>query len=173
MPPHARSHAQATTLSQPIACVLPQRTHLSTRPASQFLSEPSPISQSLSSDIDIHSLIASYEHEPRKKVLSAFYIARATLVEYDVEGTPKLATPSLLAEALSGRASIFALFGAQGINLFDELQTLFDTYRLVEPFLAFIIDEVLQPLASASHLFLRARPERHFVAYRGGSTPPS
>jgi fatty acid synthase subunit alpha len=74
-------------------------------------------------------------------------------VEYDVEGTPKLATPSLLAETLSGRASIFALFGGQGINeiYFDELQTLFDTYRpLVEPFLASIIDEVLQPLASAS-----------------------
>jgi fatty acid synthase subunit alpha, fungi type len=70
----------------------------------------------LLSEIDIHSLVASYEHEPRKKVPSAFYVARANLVEYDVEGTPKLATPSLLAEALSGRASIFALFGGQGIN---------------------------------------------------------
>ena len=74
-------------------------------------------------------------------------------MEYAVEDTPKLATPSLLAEMLSGRASIFAVFGGQGINkiYFDELQTLFDTYcPLVEPFLASIIDEVLQPLASAS-----------------------
>ena len=103
----------------------------------------------LLSDIDIHPLVDSYENEARKKVLSAFYVARAILVEYDVEGIPKLATPSLLAEALSGRASIFALFGGQGINeiYFDELQALFDTYRpFVEPFLVSIIDEVLQPL---------------------------
>ncbi|KAN0109683.1 hypothetical protein V8E52_009029 [Russula decolorans] len=56
-------------------------------------------------------------------------------------------------KALSGHASIFALFGGQGINeiYFDELQMLFDAYRpFVEPFLASIIDEVLQPLASAS-----------------------
>ncbi|KAN0105615.1 hypothetical protein V8E52_010860, partial [Russula decolorans] len=56
-------------------------------------------------------------------------------------------------KALSGHASIFALFGGQGINeiYFDELQTLFDAYcPFVEPFLASIIDEVLQPLASAS-----------------------
>jgi fatty acid synthase subunit alpha, fungi type len=105
------------------------------------------------SDIDIHSLVASYEHEARKKVLSAFYVAYAVLVEHAVEGTPKLATPSLLAEALSGRASIFAIFGGQGINeiYFDELQMLFDTYRpFVEPFLTSAVDEVLQPLASAS-----------------------
>jgi fatty acid synthase subunit alpha, fungi type len=107
----------------------------------------------LLSDIDIHSLVASYEHEARKKILSASYLARAILVEYDAEGTSKFATPSLLAETLSGRASIFALFGGQGVNeiYFDELQMLFDTYRpFVEPFLASIIDEVLRPLVSAS-----------------------
>jgi hypothetical protein len=81
-------------------------------------------------DIDIHSLVASYEHETRK-----------------------FATPSLLAEAFSGRASNFALFGGQGINEidFDELQMLFDTYRpFVEPFLTSAVDEVLQPPSSAS-----------------------
>jgi len=107
----------------------------------------------LLSNIDIHSLVASYEHEARKKVLSAFYLAHTILVEHDVEGTPKFTTPSLLAKALSGHASIFALFGGQGINeiYFDELQTLFDTYRpFVEPFLTSIVDDVLQPLASAS-----------------------
>lgn len=74
-------------------------------------------------------------------------------MKYNVEGTPKLPTPSLLAEALSGRASVFALFGGQGINevYFDELQTLFDTYRpFVEPFLHSTVNDVLQPLASAS-----------------------
>jgi hypothetical protein len=70
--------------------------------ASQFFSRPSPISQPHSSDIDIHSLVASYENEARKEVLSAFYVAHAVLVEYDIEGS--LPLPS------------------------DELQTLFDIY---------------------------------------------
>ena len=99
----------------------------------------------LLSDIDIHSLIASYEHKVRMKVLSTFYVACTILMEYAVEGTPKLTTPFLLAETLSGCTSIFALFGGQGINeiYFNELQTLFNTYRpLVEPFLASVIDEV-------------------------------
>ncbi|KAN0105736.1 hypothetical protein V8E52_010748 [Russula decolorans] len=34
-------------------------------------------------------------------------------MEYDIEGTPNLVTPSLLTKALSGHASIFALFGGQ------------------------------------------------------------
>ena len=68
------------------------------------------------SDIDIHSFVASYEPEACKKVLPAFYVTRAVLVEYDVEGTPKLATPSLPADSLSGHASFFALFGGQSIN---------------------------------------------------------
>jgi hypothetical protein len=51
-------------------------------------------------------------------------------------------------QGTSGRTSIFALFGGQGIN---EIYTLFDTYHpLVEPFLTSIINKVLQPLASAS-----------------------
>ena len=51
----------------------------------------------LLSDIDLRSLVASYEPEARKKVLSAFYAARAILVEYDVlEGAPSsLPLPSL------------------------------------------------------------------------------
>jgi hypothetical protein len=35
----------------------------------------SPFTNTLIPDIDIHSLVASYEHEARKKVLSAFYVA--------------------------------------------------------------------------------------------------
>jgi hypothetical protein len=55
------------------------------------------------------------------------------------EGTHKLATLSLLAEAPSVRVSIVALFDGQGISeiYFDELQTPVDTYRpFVEPSLA-------------------------------------
>jgi hypothetical protein len=121
-----------------IACVLPQKIHQARSPPCDSYQSRLPFTTTLLSDIDIHSLVASYEHEPRKKVLSAFYTTRAALVEYDVEGAPKLITPSLL-EALPGHASIVALFGGQGINeiYFDEPQTLFNTYRpLVEPFLA-------------------------------------
>ena len=46
------------------------------------------------------ALIALYEHEAHKKVLSAFYIAHAILVKYTVEGTPKLPTPSLLSKVI-------------------------------------------------------------------------
>jgi fatty acid synthase subunit alpha, fungi type len=109
--------------------------------------------QVTAANIDIHSLVASYDHEARKKVLSAFYVAHAILVKYNVEGTPKHPTPSLLSEALSGHASVFALFGGQGLNeiYIDELQALFDTYRPVaEPFLQSTANDVLQPLASAS-----------------------
>ena len=107
----------------------------------------------LLSDIDIHSLIALYEHKARMKVLSTFYVTCTILMEYAIKGTPKLTTPFLLAEMLSGCTSIFALFDGQDINeiYFNELQTLFDTYHpLVEPFLASVIDKVLQPLASTS-----------------------
>jgi len=54
--------------------------------------------------------------------------------------------------ALSGRTSVFALFGGQGISevYFNELQTLFDMYRpFVEPFLTSTINQVLQPLVLA------------------------
>ena len=76
----------------------------------------SAVSHIILSDIDIHSFVASYEPEACKKVLPAFYVTHAVLVKYDVEGTPKLATPSLPADLLSGHASFFALFGGQSIN---------------------------------------------------------
>jgi hypothetical protein len=79
-------------------------------PASLFFSGPSPISQPHSSLISISTPSSPREHEAHKKVLSAFYVAHAILVEFDAEGAPKLATPSLLAEALSGRAPQFSPF---------------------------------------------------------------
>ena len=72
------------------------------------------------SDIDVHPPVASYDHEARKKLLSAFYIAHGIPVKYTVEGTLKFATFSPLAEVLpscaSIQASIFTIFGGQGIN---------------------------------------------------------
>jgi fatty acid synthase subunit alpha, fungi type len=134
-------------------CAIPEDTPEHASRLAVLLKAVTHFTITLLSNIDIHSLVASYEHEARKKVLSAFYVAHTILVKYNVEGTPKLPTPSLLSEALSGRASIFALFGGQGVNeiYVDELQTLFDTYRpFVEPFLHSTANEVLQPLASAS-----------------------
>jgi fatty acid synthase subunit alpha, fungi type len=123
---------------------------------------------------NIHSLVASYEHEARKKVLSAFYIAHAILVKYNVEATPKLPTPSLLSEALSGHASVFTLFGGQGVNEFyiDELQALFDTYRpFVEPFLHSTANKILQPLVSASQDTSFYEHGPNIISWLTGATP--
>jgi fatty acid synthase subunit alpha, fungi type len=84
--------------------------------------------------------------------------------------TFKLAAPSLLVKALSGRDSIFALFGGQGIN---EIYTLFDTYRpLVDPFLASIINEVLQPLASASQGTSAYEHGLNVISWLTAAVPP-
>ncbi len=70
------------------------------------------------SDINIHSLVASYpcmsmRHTRRSCSHSMLHM----------QGAPKLATPSFLAEALSCPASIFTLFGGQDLNeiYFNEL----------------------------------------------------
>ena len=47
------------------------------------------------SDIDICSLVTSYEHEARKKALSAFYIAHGILLEYAVKGILSSSLPLL------------------------------------------------------------------------------
>lgn len=106
------------------------------------------------SDIDIHSLVSSFDTDSRKLVLSAFFLAYATLQENKVEGLPKLPTPSLFALAKEGETSVYALFGGQGINevYFDELQSLFDIYRpFVEDWIKRAVSEVLIPLAAENH----------------------
>jgi len=121
-----------------MAASMPMQPHTGPAPPSltdqflsQFLSSFSSIRQWTKSHRRTQHLVASYEHEARKKVRSAFYVAHVILVKYNVEGTPKLPTPSLLPEALSGCAFVFAPFGGQGIHevYFDGLQseTLFDT----------------------------------------------
>ena len=51
------------------------------------------VSMTYLSDIDTHSLVASYECEAHKKVLSTFYIAHNILTMYVAEGTPKPPPP--------------------------------------------------------------------------------
>ncbi|KAI0067274.1 fatty acid synthase [Artomyces pyxidatus] len=103
-------------------------------------------------DIDLHSLVASFDVDTRKSVLSSFYSAYATLQVFDVPGIPALATPSLFTGTKDGNTSVYAIFGGQGINevYFDELQSLFDIYRpFVEASLTVVVDQILKPLASA------------------------
>ncbi|KAI0046589.1 fatty acid synthase [Auriscalpium vulgare] len=112
----------------------------------------SQFSATLLADIDLHSLVASFDVDARKVVLSSFYSAYATLQKYNAPGIPALATPSLLSGAKEGTTSVYALFGGQGINevYFDELQALFDVYRpFVEGFIQVAVEEILKPLASA------------------------
>lgn len=71
------------------------------------------------SDIDIHSLASSHEHEACKKFLSTFYVTPS-----------KFANLSLVAKALSGHALNLSLFGRQSISeiYFNRLQAFFDIY---------------------------------------------
>ena len=101
--------------------------------------------------IDIHSLVSAFDVDTRKSVLSSFYLAFATLQQHEVADVPRLPTPSLLEEVSNGNASVYALFGGQGINevYFDELQTIYDIYKpFVKAFLEAAI-EALKPLAEA------------------------
>ena len=71
---------------------------------------------------DIHSLTSTFDTDTRKSILSAYFLAVAALKAHDAS-IPKQES-TLLAAALSKKASIFALFGGQGTNevYFDELQ---------------------------------------------------
>ncbi|THH15787.1 hypothetical protein EW146_g4747 [Bondarzewia mesenterica] len=87
-----------------------------------------------------------------KSVLSSFFLAYATLQQYEIADVPRLPTPSLLKDAAAGNASVYALFGGQGINevYFDELQSLYDIYKpFVASFLETAVLEVLKPLTEA------------------------
>ena len=103
------------------------------------------------SDIDIHSLVSSFDIDSRKVVLSSFFLAYATLQSNEIQGLPQLPTPSLFAQAKDGETSVYALSGGQGINevYFDELQSLFDIYRaFVEDWVKVAVAESLSPLAT-------------------------
>jgi hypothetical protein len=75
---------------------------------------------------------------------------------YDAEGSFKLATPSLLA-GLFQAAPQFSPFSVDKVSMKSILMAFRHPSThcpFVKPFLASIVDEVLQPLASASALFL-------------------
>jgi len=102
---------------------------------------------------DIHSLVASYDTDIRKTVLSLYFKALTTLENRDVPDIPRSPSPALLMATLEGDASVLALFGGQGTNeaYLNELQSLYDTYTpYVAPFVEMMTREVLLPLASSS-----------------------
>ncbi|KAF8969171.1 fatty acid synthase [Flammula alnicola] len=99
---------------------------------------------------DIHTLASTFDTETRKDVLSAYFQAVAALKEQKVSPIPSQPESALLSAAISGKASVFALFGGQGTNevYFDELQSLYDIYTpFVAPFLQTVTEDVLVPLA--------------------------
>jgi len=96
---------------------------------------------------DIHSLCASFLPDIRKSVLAAYFRAVAVLEEKEVSSIPRQPESALLNAAVSGKASIFALFGGQGTNevYFDELQSLFDIYQpYVLPFLEVVVADLIE-----------------------------
>ena len=101
---------------------------------------------------DIHSLTSTFDTNTRKIVLSAYFLAVATLKAQGIDASiPKQPESVLLAAALSKKASIFALFGGQGTNevYFDELQNLYDIYKpFVAPFVQALTEDVLVPLVA-------------------------
>ena len=96
-------------------------------------------------------MASTFDTETRKVVLSAYFLALATLKVREVDAPiPKQPESALLAAALSKKASVFALFGGQGTNevYFDELQNLYELYTpFVAPFVQALTNDVLVPLA--------------------------
>lgn len=92
----------------------------------------------------------SYQPDVRKSILTSYYVALAKLEAKKLSDIPRAPRSALLKAASKGDASIYALFGGQGTNevYFDELQTLYDTYKpYVQSFLETITRDVLIPLA--------------------------
>ncbi|KAH7913599.1 hypothetical protein BJ138DRAFT_606981 [Hygrophoropsis aurantiaca] len=102
-------------------------------------------------DKDIFSFVIPFDAEVRAIILSAFFLARATLEQQRVSDLPAPPTSALFDAVEEDEASIYALFGGQGTNevYFDELQTLYDTYRpYVSPLITAITNDILLPLVA-------------------------
>lgn len=98
---------------------------------------------------------STFDTEMCKTVLSAYFHAVASLQSAPIPTQPASA---LLTAALSGKASIFSLFGGQGTNevyfQVDELQNLYNIYTpFVVPFLQTITQDILIPLAEDSTFY--------------------
>lgn len=115
---------------------------------------------------DIHSVASAYDAEIRKLVLASYFKAFSTLEDH--HDLPKQAKSAVLREAASGKASIFGLFGGQGVNevYFEELQALYDIYKpFVVTLLETITREVLEPLAAKENLTAHYRHGFNVIAW--------
>ena len=100
---------------------------------------------------DIHLLTSIFDTDTRKTVLSAYFLAVATLKAREIDTSIPKQESALLTAVLSKKASIFALFGGQGTNevCFDELQYLYDIYKpFVDSFVQSLTEGVLVPLVA-------------------------
>ena len=84
---------------------------------------------------DIHVIVASFDTEVRKTVLSAYFKAVAALEAKNVEKIPRAPSSALLTAATTQGASIYAIFGGQGTNevYFDMLRV----YRSLACYLSY------------------------------------
>jgi fatty acid synthase subunit alpha, fungi type len=92
-----------------------------------------------------------FDTNTRRTVLSAYFLAVATLKAREIDASIPKQEFALLAAALSEKASIFSLFGGQGTNevYFDELQNLYDIYKpFVATFVQTLTEDVLAPLVA-------------------------
>jgi len=100
---------------------------------------------------DVHSLVAPFDSEARKSVLSSYFLALSTLEsKLPPEEVPRSPPSALLSAAAKGQASIFGLFGGQGTNeiYFDELRNLHEIYRpYVAPLIEAVSNDLLNPLS--------------------------
>lgn len=123
---------------------------------------------------EIHCLVASYDTEVRKTVLSSYFLALAALRENKVDDIPSGPHSALLAAVAAKKASVFALFGGQGTNevYFDELQSLYDIYKpFVSSFLATVTNDALIPLAEAQNASSHYTFGLDVVSWLSGASP--
>lgn len=103
------------------------------------------------STIDVHTLVANFDSEARKSVLSSYFMALATLEDkLPSEEVPRSPPSALLAAAAKDEASIFGVFGGQGTNevYFDELRNLYEIYKpYVAPLITKVSTDLLHPLS--------------------------
>ena len=115
---------------------------------------------------DIHFVASAYDAEIRKLILASYFMAFSALEDHG--DLPKQTRSAVLREAASGKASIFGLFGGQGVNevYFEELQALYDVYRpFVVTLLETITREVLEPLAAKENSTAHYRHGFNVIAW--------
>ncbi|KAJ7285205.1 fatty acid synthase [Mycena rebaudengoi] len=123
---------------------------------------------------DIHSLVASYDTEVRKVVLTSYFLALAVLRESGVTDVPSCPHPALLTAVAAQKASVFALFGGQGTNevYFDELQSLYNIYKpFIASFIATVTTDALIPLAAEQTTTTHFTHGLDVVSWLSGASP--